>query len=270
MGILAKYFLLTYIVSWTCFISVVLLSQRTQATSSGLVVLQQVLLFLGTIAPSLVALWLTSRTGIPGQTQNLLGKIARWKVNIKWYLFAAGFMVIIKILVAVSYKIITGTWPEFGQEAWYIMVVAIIFSTPVQAGEEIGWRGFALPRMSERLGLPVSTLLLGVLWACWHLPLFFVQDADKFGQSFPLYLLQVTGLSVAMGWLYWRTQGSLLLTMLMHAAVNNTKNIVPSVTPGATNPFGLSHSLVGWLTIIVLWIFAIYCLIRMRSVKLLE
>ena len=127
-----------------------LLSRGTQAASSGLGVLQQVLLFLGTITPSLVALWLTSRTGIPGQTQNLLARIARWKVNIKWYLFATGFLVIIKILVAFLYKIITGVWPEFGQEAWYIMLVAVIFSTPAQAGEEIGWRGFALPRMSER------------------------------------------------------------------------------------------------------------------------
>ena len=247
-----------------------LLSRGTQAASTGLGVLQQVLLFLGTITPSLVALWLTSRTGIPGQTQNLLGKIARWKVNIKWYLFAVGFLVIIKILVAFSYKIITLTWPQFGQESWYIILVAIIFSTPVQAGEEIGWRGFALPRMSERLGLPVSTLLLGVLWASWHLPLFFVYETDKFGQSFSLYLVQVTGLSVVMGWLYWRTQGSLLLTMLMHAAVNNTKNIVPSVNPGVTNTYVVSHLLVAWLTIGFLWIFAIYCLIRMRSVKRLE
>ncbi len=270
MGPLAKYFLLTYAVSWTCFISVVLLSRGTQATSSGFYVFQQVLLFLGTITPSLVALWLTARTGIPGQTQNLLGKVGKWRVNIKWYLFAAGFMVVIKMFVAFTYKIITGEWPQFGPEAWYVMLVAIIFSTWVQAGEEIGWRGFALPRMSQRLGLPISTLVLGVLWACWHLPLFFLQEADKFGQSFPLYLIQVTGLSVAIGWLYWRTQGSLLLTMLMHAAVNNTKDIVPSITPGATNPFGLSHSLVAWLTIAFLWIFAAYCLIRMRSIKQLE
>ena len=270
MGLLVKYFLLTFALSWTCFISVAVISHGTQATTSGFIVLQQALLFLGTITPSLVALWLTSQTGIPGQTQNLLGKIGKWKMNIKWYLFAAGFMIVIKLFAALLNKIITGAWPAFGQEAWYIMLVAVIFSTWVQAGEEIGWRGFALPRMSERLGLPGSTLLLGVLWAFWHLPLFFVQGADKFGQSFPLFLIQVIGLSVALGWLYWRTQGSLLLTMLMHAAVNNTKDIVPSVTPGATNPFELSHSLVSWLTVILLWIFATYCLISMRSIRLLE
>ena len=114
------------------------------------------------------------------------------------------------------------------------------------------------------------TLLLGILWACWHLPLFFVKGADTFGQSFPLYLIQVTALSVAMGYLYWRTEGSLLLVMIMHAAVNNTKDIVPSAVNGATNQFALSNSLVAWLTVALLWTFAIYFLIRMRTVKQLK
>ena len=82
--------------------------------------------------------------------------------------------------------------------------------------------------------------------------------------------MQVTGLSVAIGWLYWRTQGSLLLAMLMHAAVNNTKDIVPSAVPGATNPFALNNSLVAWLTVTLLWTCAAYFLVSMRTVKLLQ
>jgi len=53
--------------------------------------------------------------------------------------------------------------------------------------------------------------------------------------------------------------------MLLHAAVNNTKDIVPSAVPGATNPFALSTSLVGWLTVAFLWIAAAYFLVRMRK-----
>ncbi len=66
-----------------------------------------------------------------------------------------------------------------------------------------------------------------------------------------------------MAWLYWRTNGSLLLVMLMHAAVNNT-NIVPSAALGATNPLALSTSLVAWLAATLLWIGAVYFLVRMR------
>jgi membrane protease YdiL (CAAX protease family) len=100
------------------------------------------------------------------------------------------------------------------------------------------------------------------------LPFFFISGTDKSGQSFPVYLLSVTALSVAMAWLYWRTSGSLLLTMLMHAAVNNTKDIVPSAVSAATNAFSLSSSRVAWLSVVILSICAAYFLVRMRGVKL--
>ncbi len=176
-------------------------------------------------------------------------------------------MASVKLLVAVVHRLIEGRWPVFGTETWYIMIIGIMFSTMVQAGEEIGWRGFALPRLTEKIGLAYASLLLGAIWALWHLPLFFVAEADTFGQSFPLYLVQVIAISVALSWLYWKTNGSLLLTMLMHAAINNTKDIVPSVVKGASNTFALSSSLVAWLTASILWIFAIYFLLQMRTVK---
>jgi len=136
-------------------------------------------------------------------------------------------------------------------------------STPVQAGEEIGWRGYALPRLAARFGLGRASILLGLLWGSWHLPQFFIPEADTYGQSFFVYVLQVTALSVAMAWLYARTNGSLLLVMLLHAAVNNAKDIVPSALPGADRTFGLSASLVAWLTVTLLWICAGYFLVRM-------
>jgi hypothetical protein len=146
-----------------------------------------------------------------------------------------------------------------------VIVAATVFSTVVggQAGEEIGWRGYALPRLAARLGLGPAGVLLGLIWASWHLPLFFLPGADTFGQSFWVYLMQVSALSVAIAWLYAHTNGSLLLTMLMHSAVNQTSGIVPSGVPGATNVWGLSASPVGWLTLALLWVGAAYFLVRM-------
>lgn len=180
-------------------------------------------------------------------------------------MFAIFYMPAIKLLVALVHRFATGAWPRFGQEPLYIMAGAIIVSTWVQAGEEIGWRGYALPRLSERFGLAAAGLIVGMLWATWHLPLFFFGQSDTLGQSFPLYFLQVTALSVAMAWLYWRTGGSLLLVMLLHATVNDTKDIVPSAVPGATNALSLSASLVGWMTVAFLWIAAAYFLVQMRK-----
>jgi CAAX protease family protein len=223
----------------------------------------QPLFLLGTFAPGLIALAFTARTGGREGVTALLRRILQWEVGAKWYVFAAGYMAAIKLTVALVHRLATGAWPRFGSTPWYIMLLATVISTWVQAGEEVGWRGYALPRLTARLGFGWSGILLGVIWACWHLPLFLVKGTNTSGQSFPVYLLQVTALSVAMAWLYWRTEGSLLLVMLMHAAVNNTKDIIPSVVTGATNPFGLSTSPVAWLTVALLWIGAAYFLFRM-------
>jgi membrane protease YdiL (CAAX protease family) len=224
------------------------------------------LLFLfGTFAPALVALWLTSRANGGAGIPVLLHRILDWRVGVRWYVFAIGFMAAIKLTVASVYRVITGGWPRFGHEPWFIIVAAIVISTVFQAGEEIGWRGYAFPRLATRFGFARASLLLGVIWACWHLPLFFVPGADKQGQSFIVYLLQVIALSVAMAWLYLHTNGSLLLMMLMHSAVNQTKDIVPSALPGAANPFALSASLVAWLTVALLWMCAAFFLRAMRA-----
>jgi len=223
--------------------------------------LRGLFLAIGVAAPAIVALSLS-------RSFSLLRRVIQWRVGVRWYLFAIGYMAAIKLTAALLHRIAVGVWPRFGSDPWYLIVAAIVISTPFQSGEEIGWRGYALPRLAARFGYAGASVILGVIWACWHLPIFFMPGADKYGQSFPVYLLQVTALSVAAAWLYVHTKGSLLLVMLMHAAVNNTKDIVPSAVPGAANPLALSTSLPAWLTVALLWICAAYFLIAMRKGKL--
>ncbi len=260
---LLKFFSLTYAATWICWTASGVISRGSAPAAPALAALAGALFLLGTFAPALVALALTERAEGRAATRALLRRVFEWRVSARWYVFAVGYIPAVKLSVALVHRFATGGWPHFGQEAWYLMAAAIVFSTWVQAGEEIGWRGYALPRLSDRFGLAPASVILGIIWASWHLPLFFVPAGDTFGQSFPLYLLQVTALSVAAAWLYWRTEGSLLLVMLLHAAVNNTKDIVPSAVPGTTNPFALSTSLVAWLTVAFLWIAAAYFLVRM-------
>jgi uncharacterized protein len=207
---------------------------------------------------SFVAVWLTARHGGRAAVGALLRRLVQWRVGLRWYVFALTYTVAIKLAAALLHRLATGEWPRFGDEPFYLMLAATIGSTLLfgQAGEEIGWRGYALPRLAGRLGLASASVVLGIIWAAWHLPLFFIPETNTTGQSFPLYLLQVTALSVAIAWLYANTSGSFFLTMLMHTAVNNTKD--------ATNPFALSTSLVAWLTLGLLWICAGYFLVRMQ------
>jgi membrane protease YdiL (CAAX protease family) len=255
---LARFFLLTYGASWLCWLGAASLRGRPGGSA-----LASALILLGVFAPGLVALALTDRAAGRAATHALLHRVFLWRVPVRWYLFALLYMPAIKLTVALVHRLATGAWPQLGHTVWYVIVAAIPISTMTQAGEEIGWRGYALPRLTEQLGLRGASLILGVIWASWHLPLFFFPASDTFGQSFPLYLLQVTAASVAAAWLYWRTEGSLLLVMLWHAAVNNTKDIIPSSVPGATNSLAFSTSTVAWLTVAFLWIAALYFLARM-------
>jgi membrane protease YdiL (CAAX protease family) len=257
-GSLLGFFSITYLLTWTWFSLVAIAPIPARASLLSLLVLP------GVFAPALVALLVTARAEGGTGVRALLGRVLQWHVPVRWYLFAAGYMAAVKLVVALSYRVVTVQWPRFGDTPWYVIAVAIVISTPFQVGEELGWRGYALPRLAARFGLAPASVVLGVIWACWHLPLFFIPEADTYTRSFFVYLLQVTALSVAIAWLYAHTSGSLLLAMLMHAAINNSKDIVPSASASApTNTFGLSASLVGWLTVAALWFCAAVFLIWM-------
>jgi len=253
------FFGLTFAATWSCF------------TVAGLLLPASArwpLLIIGAFAPSAVAVLLTARQEGKAGVKALLSRLGEWRVGLRWYAFALFYMAAIKIAVAVIYRLATGGWPTFGSGYGpgivVTAIVAAIFGGPL--GEEIGWRGYALPRLTDRIGRAGASVLLGLVWACWHLPVFFIPGMDQSGQSLPVYVLQVTALSVAMAWLYWHTRGSLLLAVVMHTAINQTKDIVPSrVVEGAGNPWGLSQSPVAWLTVLLLGLSAVYLLARMAS-----
>ena len=219
---------------------------------------------LGALAPAAAAILVTARTSGRDGVRALVRPVLRAQVPARFYLFALGFFATVKLAAALIHRLVLGAWPRFGgAELLLVIPFAIALSTPVQAGEEIGWRGFALPRLAGRLGLRRASVVLGVIWALWHLPLFYARGADTYHQSFPLYAAAVTAISVAMAWLLAKTRGSLLLVMLMHAAVNNTKDIVPSAGVPASSPFGLNASPVGWIGLALLWVAAAWFLLRM-------
>jgi membrane protease YdiL (CAAX protease family) len=270
MRALLEFFLLTYAVTWTFFITAIAISHGTASTDQTLAAVRGILVFAGTLSPALVALILTARAGGISMTGALLSRSFQWRARARWYLFAVSYMAAIKLTVAITDRLATGSWPQFDSQPFGMIMFAIIVSTPFQSGEEIGWRGYALPRLAERVGFSRGSVLLGVMWAFWHLPLFYlrVPGNDEYGQSFPVWGLGVTALSVAFAWLYTHTNGSLLLTMLMHSAVNNIPHFVAPSATNEKNIFSLHASSVACLTTLLLWIAAAYFLARMRHIDL--
>src|SRR5262245_12705423 len=268
MRSLFYFFSLTYLVSWSLFITAAFISRYSTSSESPFSPFGYVIYLTGVFAPSIVAVFLSWREKGKAGVVVLLKKIFKAPADVRLYLFAVGYLITIKLVAAVIFRITFAHWPLFGQESLFIILIAAIFSTPIQAGEEIGWRGFALPRLANRFGLATASLILGIIWAAWHLPFFFIHNTDKFGQSFPVYLLSVTAISVAMAWLYWRSNSSLLMTMLMHSAINNTTGIVPSGSLVASNYFSINASFIAWTTTAIMCVFAVYFLRRMRGARI--
>jgi membrane protease YdiL (CAAX protease family) len=260
---LVRFFALTYIISWAWFGASAYILHCAGSSPAG----AGSLLFLpGVVMPALVAIALTAKSQGRAGLSELLGGIIQWRVNALFYVFAVGYMIAIKLASAVVYRIAFGGWPSFTSVPWYFLAVAALVSTPVQAGEEIGWRGYALPRLAKRFGLPIASVILGITWAGWHLPFFYIPGSDNAGQSFPIYLVAVTAISVPMAWLYWKTNQSVLLTMLMHASIDNTAAIASSPTPATvSNPFALPQAAFPWITALLLCLAALCFLIQMQN-----
>jgi membrane protease YdiL (CAAX protease family) len=257
----------TFTLAWMMWFAALQVAGGTFAPGHPRQFLTTLIFYIGIFAPAMVAIVITRIDHGTQSVTALLRRLVRLDVAPKWYVYAIAYMAGIKLASAIVYRIAFGSWPVRSDVPIALMIGATLLSALVmgQSGEEIGWRGFLLPRLSARFGLALSSLVVGVVWASWHLPLFFMPGTETNGQSFPLYLLQVTALSVALAWLYTKSTGSLFLTMLMHAAINNTKDIFPSGTRPPANPLNPGSSAMGWITAGVLWVVAGYLLILMHT-----
>ena len=134
----------------------------------------------------------------------------------------------------------------------FFPVLFIIFFLGGPFAEEFGWRGYALDRFQSKLNSLISSLILGLLWGIWHLPLHFISGTTQ--EVIPIYqnIIIITISSVLYTWLYNNTNGSILVAMLFHTANNMA---------GALFPYWISN-LGRWIsfifTIIIVIIIIIY------------
>ena len=116
-------------------------------------------------------------------------------------------------------------------------------------GEEPGWRGFALPRLQPLHGPLVGSIILGILWALWHLPLFWsgVWTPPTI-PNIVMFILMITALTIIMTWVFNNAKGSLLITMLMHASFNTFADhiVVPAFPAAILNEYPLLPELIGF------------------------
>jgi uncharacterized protein len=118
----------------------------------------------------------------------------------------------------------------------------------VVIGEEPGWRGFALPRLLGRFGPIVGTLILGVAWAFWHLPLFIISGTPQYGTGFLPFALELMAWSMVMTLVMMHARGSVVAAMLFHASGNLCAFTMwqPDVQLFALGPWVIAAGIAAW------------------------
>lgn len=191
-----------------------------QLPLSAVTGINQLGLLTGPLAAALlVTLLVDGRQGL----RALLARFMLWRVHPVWY---AVSLVLVPLAAGVGYLWTRGG-PPFGEAADVSLVLLVttffvfLLGGPVQ--EEPGWRGFALPRLQRRLHPLSAALVLGVIHAFWHAPLFLTAEWDTARGSpgqYVAYLLAIVSLSVVLSWLVNGSRGSILLAVVGHNALN--------------------------------------------------
>jgi membrane protease YdiL (CAAX protease family) len=215
------FFLLTFLIAWSLWIPL------------GILAPGNILLTLpGAWAPTLSALILLGLSEGRDGVRKFLKKVLRWSVGLQWYL------VVLFGVAAIAYTAI-GVGSLFGIPAPELTlpnglpreaiwgVIPIVFLVNIFVGgplaEDIGWRGYILPKMREQMPALHASLIIGLIWAVWHLPYFIYPGWREAVGNIPFvwFAVLTTSWSVLFAWVYVNTE-SILMPVLFHAAINTT------------------------------------------------
>jgi membrane protease YdiL (CAAX protease family) len=216
----ALYFGLAIAFSWAVYIPLVFVRQGWTDAH-----IPYSIHYLASFGPALAALVVTALTTGRAGLAELWRRIIRWRVKWPYAAFAVLSPVALFVLAGLAIRLIQGEWPALsllGQTnylpylGWGVLPLWLI---TFGFGEEIGWRGFALPRLQRTMSVTRATLVLGLLWTLWHVPSFFYHETYV-GMGWimlPAIVFSVLCGAVLLTWLYNGTGGSVLMVVIWHA-----------------------------------------------------
>jgi len=192
------------------------------------------------IGPIAAAFIMTAVTDGRAGIGVLLRRFVHWRVGIRWYMFVLVGFPLVYLLGAI---VVAGDLPAVSSNLLvriarsypYALVYTLVVGGPLL--EEPGWRGFALPRLQEAYGPLRGSLILGLLWVAWHLPMYLAPAFADVNGGLSLAGIAVFGLGalafgLIMTWVFNHTGGSLILAVLLHTTLNAFQGVVNVLYPG--------------------------------------
>lgn len=234
---LVVFFILTFILTWSMWLPAAL----TQLGGGTSILGPDGVGQFGRWAPGIVAIILTGIAAGKQGVGALFRPLKIWRVHLGWYLFALLFQPALFLiskwidvsLLGRTYEIISPLASVTIEAPFIFIAVGVIISAiPGAFMEELGWRGFALPRLQNKNTALVAGIILGLIWGGWHIPsmLYF---GETNGLTIGLAVLNTIPLAILFTWLFNNTQGSLLLVTLFHASLQYSNNFLGTI-PGGT------------------------------------
>ena len=232
-----QFFGLTYLLSWAIWIPLLHAHFNIGAFRISEELSNPIRMF-GVIMPAVAAIIL--KAAVEGKTavRNLFARLCIWRVPAKWWLATVFVYPALLVLAAFLYRQ-TGDPEALSLQAGTIssVVTNLVILAIATLGEEIGWRGVALPFIKRYHAPLPSSLILGFLWATWHLPFWMLMDTyDRFGAGYiALNYLFIVLLTIFITWLFNHTRYSLLIVSIFHYTFNIVNVIFLQVTslPGS-------------------------------------
>jgi membrane protease YdiL (CAAX protease family) len=186
--------------------------------------------------PTLAAVIVAGKTQGRGGIRALFCKLTIVHVGIGWYLFAILGLAVMFVGVILIYNQFSGlapipvlsksTQPFSSPFELLPQIVVMFLIIGTVNGEELGWRGFALPRLQAKYDATTSSLILGLIWSVFHLPLFFtLTGSSQSDWLFISFLISTIAMTILYTWMYNNTRGSVLLAYLFHAAANTWSQV---------------------------------------------
>lgn len=217
---LISFFVLTYAVAWLLWAPLFIFGDRVPGP------LAFVLLLLGSLVPStmgvLFVALLRGRSGV----RKLFGRLLHARIGLFWYLAVVALAVPALLAVWVS-TLLGGPTPVVVMTIPAIIVSFLFSIFPGSAvGEELGWRGFALPRLQARHSALAASLIVGAVWGIYHFPLFLLGSPIRPLALFLPFAIGCVIMSIFYTWMYNGTGGSLLIVVLLHATTNLPLTVV--------------------------------------------
>ena len=179
------------------------------------------LYYLAAYSVSLSGIFLTARyAGLKG-LRDLGARLTPWRSTAGWYLIVVlGYVAITWLSLSIAGLVRSAPIAMPGGQLLLSTLLLTLVRDPGPLGEEFGWRGFALPRLLDRHPPLRASIILGLVHAAWHLPLFFIPGMPQTQVSFPLFAFGVVAIAIFDTALYVRTGANLLLAILVHLLAN--------------------------------------------------